>query len=97
MLTVITKGYVGAVKTLLREEGLLDNFDMVIGFIGGFYGESEYDNFVKDAAFSFPSESLLSFLVPSECGTRKCKMCDPALAITHWWLSEVWQEMKQLL
>jgi len=46
VLTVITKGYVGAVKKILLEDGLLDNFDRVIGMIGQEYdkeGASEYD------------------------------------------------------
>ena len=34
VLTVITKGYVGAVRMLLQEEHLLDNFETVIGFTG---------------------------------------------------------------
>jgi hypothetical protein len=42
-LTIITKGYVGAVRKLLLEEGLLDNFDRVIGFTEKFYGENDYD------------------------------------------------------
>lgn len=46
LLTIITKGYVGAVKKLLLEERLLDNFDTVIGFTGHHYGETEYDELV---------------------------------------------------
>jgi FMN phosphatase YigB (HAD superfamily) len=43
VMTIITKGYVGAVRTLLTEEGLIDNFDMVIGNIANSYGTNEYD------------------------------------------------------
>jgi phosphoglycolate phosphatase-like HAD superfamily hydrolase len=43
VLTIVTLGYVGVVKTLLTEVGLLHHFDRVIGQIGNNYGVEEYD------------------------------------------------------
>jgi len=49
VLTIITKGYVGAVNKLLEAEDLLEYFDMVIGMLGDYYlkgsmrESSEYD------------------------------------------------------
>merc|ERR1712139_244318 len=51
-LIVLTKGYVGAVRLLLKEEGLLDYFDTVIGFTGSHYGETEYDEDNEEAITS---------------------------------------------
>merc|ERR1711871_53848 len=56
ILSVITKGYVGAVKQLLKAEDLLDNFDAVIGNIGKAYateaagGETEFDKIEREAS-----------------------------------------------
>merc|ERR1711871_1515363 len=40
VLTIITKGYVGAVRKILLAEGLLEYFDTVYGNIGKAYGEN---------------------------------------------------------
>ena len=42
-LSIITKGYVGACRYLLEQEGLLQHFDQVFGMLGQFYGESDFD------------------------------------------------------
>ena len=42
-LSIITKGYVGACRYLLEQEGLLQHFEQVFGMLGQFYGESGFD------------------------------------------------------
>ena len=42
-LSIITKGYVGACRYLLEQEGLLQHFEQVFGMLGQFYGESDFD------------------------------------------------------
>jgi hypothetical protein len=59
VLTIITKGYVGAVAKLLKEEGLLENFDIVVGFIGKFYGETEYDTSCEASSLEGGTENEL--------------------------------------
>jgi hypothetical protein len=59
VLTVVTKGYVGAVRMLLTEEGLLDNFNTVIGFTGEHYGKNDYDASCKPSQLEAGSECQL--------------------------------------
>merc|ERR1719247_3524886 len=59
VLTVITKGYVGAVRMLLQEEQLLDSFETVIGFIDKYYGDSEYDKACKVSSLEGGADNAL--------------------------------------
>merc|ERR1719162_707956 len=49
VLTIMTKGYVGASRKVLQAEGLWRYFDKVIGFIGDnpSYGVGEYDKILR--------------------------------------------------
>jgi hypothetical protein len=61
-MTIVTKGYVGAVRKLLSEEELLDNFDSVIGFIGNFYcrsSSSAYDDACEISSMEGAEDSEL--------------------------------------
>lgn len=42
-MTIITRGYVGAVQRVLAEDDLLVYFDAVHGSLGNFYGENLFD------------------------------------------------------
>merc|ERR1719253_381633 len=55
----MTKGYVGAVKKMLSEEGLLHHFDSIVGIIGKHYGDSDYDVKCPMSRFEGKAESAL--------------------------------------
>lgn len=59
-LTILTKGYVGAVKKLLLQHDLLYYFDSVMGFTGKYYGDSDYDKSCEASKLEGDEECVLS-------------------------------------
>lgn len=59
-MTIITKGYVGAVRFLLSQEGLLDFFINVFGLVANAYGEYEYDKDCQSSPYEGTHENQLT-------------------------------------